>query len=524
MANVPQAYNLGFMLEQSSKIYPNKDVVLFATTKINYKTLNAMVNQVANGLVATGLKQGDTIALSCPNLPFFPVVYYAILKIGAIVVPLNVLLKKDEIKYHLEDSKAKAYFCFIGTPELPMAKEGKAGFDQVKACKNFFLITPTPDTPVPEEFKGLQTLFGLMKDKSSAFSSVSTNADDIAVLLYTSGTTGKAKGAALTHSNIYQNALTCQTLFKTDANDRFLIALPLFHSFGQTTQMNHAVLIGASMLLIARFDPKAVLDAFQNQGITTFAGVPTMYWALLNYPEKNKYDFEKIRKNLRLVASGGASLPVEIIKQFDEEFQVPILEGYGLSETSPVATFGRLDLVRKPGSIGVPIVGCEVKLVDEKGKEPKIGETGEILIRGVNIMKEYWGKPKETAEAFKDGWFHSGDIGRVDEDGYYYIVDRVKDMIIRGGFNVYPRELEEVLMTHPAVSLCTVIGIPDKQYGEEIKAFIVKKPNAQVTEEEIITWSKEKMASYKYPRHVEFREALPMTATGKILKRDLRQK
>ena len=225
-----------------------------------------------------------------------------------------------------------------------------------------------------------------------------------------------------------------------------------------------------------------------------------------------------------MVASGGASLPVEIIKQFDEEFQVPILEGYGLSETSPVATFGRLDLVRKPGSIGVPIVGCEVKLVDEKGNEPKIGETGEILIRGVNIMKEYWGKPKETAEAFKDGWFHSGDIGRVDEDGYYYIVDRVKDMIIRGGFNVYPRELEEVLMTHPAVSLCTVIGIPDKQYGEEIKAFIVKKPNAQVTEEEIITWSKEKMASYKYPRHVEFREALPMTATGKILKRELRQK
>ena len=524
MVNTPQSFNLAFMLEETSKVFPNNDAILFGPAKYTYKQLHSMVNQVANGLVATGLKAGDTIALSCPNLPFFPLVYYAILKIGAIVVPLNVLLKKDEIKYHLEDSKAKAYFCFIGTPELPMAKEGKTGFDQVKSCKNFVLITPTPDTPVPEEFKGVQTLFGLMKDKSDKFESVSTDATDVAVLLYTSGTTGKAKGAALTHSNIYQNALTTQTLFKSDSRDRHLITLPLFHSFGQTVQMNHAVLCGSSMVLIARFDPKAVLEAFQNLNVTIFCGVPTMYWGLLNFPDKNKYDIEKISKTLRLGVSGGASLPVEIIKQFDEEFHVPILEGYGLSETSPVATFGRLDIERKPGSIGVPIAGCEVKLVDEKGNEPKIGETGEILIRGVNIMKEYWGKPKETAEVFKGGWFHSGDIGRVDEDGYYYIVDRVKDMIIRGGFNVYPRELEEVLMTHPAVSLVTVIGVPDKQYGEEIKAFIVKKPNAQVTEEEMIAWSKEKMASYKYPRFVEFRDALPMTATGKILKRELRVK
>jgi long-chain acyl-CoA synthetase len=286
--------------------------------------------------------------------------------------------------------------------------------------------------------------------------------------------------------------------------------------------MNHAVLCGASMVLIPRFDPGIVLEAFQNHDVTIFCGVPTMYWTLLNYPEKHKFDISKIAKTLRLGVSGGASLPVEVIKQFDTEFNVPILEGYGLSETSPVATFTRLDIERKPGSIGVPIPGVEVKLVNENGNTPNIGETGEILIRGVNIMKNYWNKPKETEEAFTNGWFHSGDIGRQDEDGYYYIVDRVKDMIIRGGFNVYPREIEEVLMTHPAVSLVTVIGIPDEEHGEEIKAFIVKKPNIETTENEIINWSKEKMASYKYPRYVEFKEALPMTATGKILKRELR--
>lgn len=523
MSNTPQAFNLGFMLEQSNKNFPNKDAIFFADSKYTYGQLNSMVNQVANALVERGLKQGDSIALSMPNLPFFPLIYYAILKVGAIVVPLNVLLKKDEIKYHLEDSKAKAYFCFIGTPELPMAKEGKAGFEMAGSCKDFFLVTPTPDTPNP--YEGTMTLWGLMKDKSPQFKSVATDANDIAVLLYTSGTTGKPKGAALTHSNIYQNALTTLTMFKGDSNDRHLITLPLFHSFGQTVQMNATVLAGCSMVLIPRFEPGAVLAAFQNFDITVFCGVPTMYWALLNYPDKNKYDIAKISKTLRLGVSGGASLPVEIIKQFDEEFHVPILEGYGLSETSPVATFGRLDLERKPGSIGVPIVGVEVKLVDESGNDiTEPDKPGEILIRGVNIMKGYFGKPEATAEAFKDGWFHSGDIARQDTDGYYYIIDRVKDMIIRGGFNVYPRELEEVLMTHPAVSLVTVIGIPDDQYGEEIKAFIVKKPGAQATEQEIINWSKEKMASYKYPRHVEFREALPMTATGKILKRELRAK
>jgi long-chain acyl-CoA synthetase len=256
--------------------------------------------------------------------------------------------------------------------------------------------------------------------------------------------------------------------------------------------------------------------------VTIFAGVATMYWAMLNYPDADKYDLEKIAENLRLCASGGSAMPVEVMKAFEEKFNVSILEGYGLSETSPVATFNRMDRVRKPGSVGLPVWGVEVRIVDEMDKEVAAGDLGEIVMRGHNVMKGYYGKPDATADAFRNGWFHTGDIGRIDEDGYIYIVDRVKDMIIRGGFNVYPREVEEVLMSHPAISLAAVIGIPSDQYGEEVKAFVVPKAGAEINPEEIIAWSKENMAGYKYPRLVELRDTLPMNATGKILKIELR--
>ncbi len=247
-----------------------------------------------------------------------------------------------------------------------------------------------------------------------------------------------------------------------------------------------------------------------------------MYWALLNYPDAQQYDLEKIASNLRLGVSGGASLPLEVIRGFEERFNIPLLEGYGLSETSPVASFSRLDKERKPGSIGTPIWGVEMRAVDPEGKPVPVGEPGEIIIRGHNVMKGYYNRPEETAEAFKGGWLHTGDVATVDEEGYFYIVDRIKDIILRGGFNIYPREIEEVLVTHPAISMAAVIGVPNEKYGEEVKAFIVCKAGAEITPEEIITWSKEQMASYKYPRLVELRETLPMTATGKILKKELR--
>jgi long-chain acyl-CoA synthetase len=286
--------------------------------------------------------------------------------------------------------------------------------------------------------------------------------------------------------------------------------------------MNAGFYNGVTLTLLPRFDPDAALGIMQRDNVTIFAGVPTMYWAMLNYPDADKYDLEKIAENLRLCASGGSAMPVEVMKAFEEKFNVSILEGYGLSETSPVATFNRMDRVRKPGSVGLPVWGVEVRIVDEMDKEVAAGDLGEIVMRGHNVMKGYYGKPDATADAFRNGWFHTGDIGRIDEDGYIYIVDRVKDMIIRGGFNVYPREVEEVLMSHPAISLAAVIGIPSDQYGEEVKAFVVPKAGAEINPEEIIAWSKENMAGYKYPRLVELRDTLPMNATGKILKIELR--
>ena len=286
--------------------------------------------------------------------------------------------------------------------------------------------------------------------------------------------------------------------------------------------MNAGFYTGATLSLLPRFDAGAALGIMQRDNVTFFAGVPTMYWAILNHPDAEKFDLKHISENLRLSVSGGAAMPLDVMQAFEEKFSVKILEGYGLSETSPVASFNRLDRERKPGSVGLPVWGIDIRILDELDKEVPQGELGEILIRGHNVMKGYYNRPEASADAFRGGWFHTGDIGRADEEGYIYIVDRVKDMVIRGGFNVYPREVEEVLMSHPQVSLAAVIGTPDQQYGEEIKAFIVPVAEASISEEELVAWSKETMADYKYPRIIEFRDTLPMNATGKILKTELR--
>jgi long-chain acyl-CoA synthetase len=354
------------------------------------------------------------------------------------------------------------------------------------------------------------------------FDSVVTEATDTAVILYTSGTTGQPKGAELTHANMVTNALTCHRLFgeHSEGYDTHLVTLPLFHSFGQTVQMNAGFGSGSTLVLVPRFDPKQALALMQSENVTFFAGVPTMYWALLGALDDD-VDVDLIAGNLRIAAAGGSSLPVEIIREFKERFGVQILEGYGLSETSPVATFSQRGRKAKPGSIGTPIWGVRCKLVDPEWDETPEGEVGEITIRGPNIMKGYYQRPDATAEVMRDGWFRSGDLGRRDEDGYYYVVDRSKDMIIRGGFNVYPREVEEVLMTHPAVSLVAVVGVPDESHGEEVKAVVIRTEGDTTTAEELIDWAKEQMAAFKYPRSIEFRDTLPMTSTGKILKREL---
>jgi long-chain acyl-CoA synthetase len=516
-------YNLASLLEDSAAQYPDRTAIVLGDTRLSYADVDSFANMVANLLVSRGIQPGDKVALTCPNLPYFTVVYYGILKAGATVVPLNVLLKGREVAYHLGDSDAKAYFCFEGTPELPMGQAGHEGFTQAEKCEHFFVITA--DLAAPSPIDGTETLAQAMGGQPNTFDTVATDEDDTAVILYTSGTTGQPKGAELRHRNMRDNALAGQDLFGATADDpdTFLCVLPLFHSFGQTVCQNGAFAFGGTVVMLPRFEAHAALQLMLKEKITFFAGVPTMYWGLLGaLGEDPGLDVSQIARNLRVAVAGGSALPVEVHKDFEKKFGVTILEGYGLSETSPVASFSAYGAPVRVGSIGTPIPGVEMKLIDPEWNEVEGADRiGEIAIKGHNVMKGYYNRPEATAEVIRDGWFRSGDLARRDEDGWYYIVDRSKDMIIRGGYNVYPREIEEVLMTHEAVSLAAVIGVPHESHGEEIKAVVIRNPGAAITEDELIEWAKEQMANYKYPRIVEFVDALPMTSTGKILKREL---
>jgi long-chain acyl-CoA synthetase len=516
-------YNLATLLENSADKYPEREAIVLGDTRLTYAQVNGAANMVANLLVSRGIQPGDKVALSCANLPYFTIVYYGILKAGATVVPLNVLLKAREVAYHLQDADAKAYFCFEGTAELPIGQEGYAGFEQAGDCESFFMITVDPAAASPIE--GTETMGAALAQQPPTFETVATDEDDTAVILYTSGTTGQPKGAELRHRNMRDNALAGAELFGASAEtpDTYLCVLPLFHSFGQTVIQNGAFAFGGTVVMLPRFDAAAALAAMGKENVTFFAGVPTMYWGLLGALDES-VDVERLAGNLRVAAAGGSALPVEVHKDFQKRFGVTILEGYGLSETSPVASFSPYGQPARPGSIGTPMPGVEMKLLqpdswDEVPDGPD--EIGEIAIKGHNIMKGYYNRPEATEEVIRDGWFRSGDLGRRDEDGWYYIVDRSKDMIIRGGYNVYPREIEEVLLTHPDVSLAAVVGVPHESHGEEIKAYVILNPGATVTPDELVEWGKKEMASYKYPRLVSIVDSLPMTATGKILKREL---
>jgi long-chain acyl-CoA synthetase len=373
------------------------------------------------------------------------------------------------------------------------------------------------------------TLGQLIDGKSDKFETYPTSPSDTCAILYTSGTTGQPKGAELTHLNLMTNVTTTYLTHLpmidfTDGHQKtVLITLPLFHTTGQTVQMNTHIYGGSRVVLLPRFEPQPTLDAMVNERVNFWVGVPTMYWALLKYVEETGADISHVKESMKVCTSGGAPMPVEVMKAFEEKFDVRVREGYGLSETSPLATFNHFEKPSKPGSVGQAIFGVEVRCFDDNDKEVPRGERGEIVIRGTNVMKGYYKRPEATDEAFRNGWFHTGDIGVMDEEGYLAIVDRKKDMILRGGYNVYPRELEEVIMTHPAVSLCAVIGVPDERLGEEVKAFVVLKDGAQLTEGEFTTWCKQQFAANKYPRHVEFRPELPIGGTGKIFKRALRE-
>jgi long-chain acyl-CoA synthetase len=425
-------------------------------------------------------------------------VYYGVLRLGAVVVPMNVLLSKRETGYYLKDPGAKVLFAWHGFAEAAQAGAEEAGAECI-------LVEPGK---FEQLLAGAEAREGV-EDRAG---------DDTAVILYTSGTTGSPKGAELTHANLMRNTEIAAGLFDIGQQDTILGALPLFHSFGQTCGLNAAVKAGARLSLIPRFEPGKALEILQRDKVTVFEGVPTMYGALLNHPGREQFD----TSSLRVCASGGAALPVELLKGFEEAFQTKVLEGYGLSETSPVASFNQPDRERKPGSIGTPVEGVEMKVVDDDGKDVPQGEVGEIVIRGHNVMKGYWNRADATAEAIDaDGWFKTGDMAQVDEDGYFFIVDRKKDMIIRGGYNVYPREIEEVLYEHPAVREAAVLGMPHQELGEEVAAAVVLKDGEEADLDAIRDFVKGHVAAYKYPRRIFVMDELPKGPTGKILKREI---
>jgi long-chain acyl-CoA synthetase len=491
--------NLATNLSRSASQYPDRPAIRLDDDTLSYRVLAGRSAAVAAALRERGIRPGDRVALLLPNLPLFAVCYYAILAAGAIVVPLNPLFKPREIDYHLGDSQASLLLAWPGAAEPATEGARRAGVP----C----LVLDPP------------TAAALGAGATAALDPAGRRPDDTAVILYTSGTTGVPKGAELTHANLSRNAETVRdTLQHTGPEDVIFGGLPLFHSFGQTSALNTGIASGSCLTLLPRFEPGKALEVLHRDRVTVFLGVPTMYAALLHHPDRAAADLSP----LRLCVSGGASLPVELLREFESAFGCTILEGYGLSETSPVATFNHPDRPRKPGSIGTPIAGVAIRVVDLDGKQLPAGEVGEIVISGHNVMKGYWRRPEATAEAVVDGWFHTGDLARADADGYLFIVDRIKDLIIRGGYNVYPREVEEVLYEHPAVAEAAVIGIPHPTLGQEVGAAVALKPGATATADELREFVKEQIAPQKYPRHVWLLDELPKGPTGKLLKREIK--
>jgi len=489
--------NLAATLTETVPEHGDKVAVKLDDVEVTYSMLDEASARVAAMLYQRGLEPGDRVGIMLPNIPYFPIVYYGVLRAGGVVVPMNVLLKGREVEFYLSDSKATLLFAWQDFEEAAEQGAEAAGTECLQVKPGEF-----------EQRMAAQYPAGDLAQRAG---------EDTAVILYTSGTTGKPKGAELTHANLGMNCRVMSGFADIRDGEVVLGALPLFHSFGQTCAMNASFCGGAMLTLLPGFDPVKALEVIQRDRVTVFEGVPTMYNAILHAQNRDDYD----TSSLRLCISGGSAMPVELMRGFEEAFGCKILEGYGLSETSPVACFNHPDLERKPGSIGTPIEGVGMKVVDDAGNEVPQGEIGEIVIRGHNVMKGYWNRPEDTKETIRDDWFHSGDMAQVDEDGYFFIVDRKKDLIIRGGYNVYPREVEEVLYEHPAVQEAAVIGIEDERLGEEVGAVVVLKEGEEASAEELKTHVKEQVASYKYPRRIWFAGELPKGPTGKILKREI---
>lgn len=490
--------NLASHLVSSARTHPDRAALRLEDAVVSYRTLDQGSAHMAGLLDNHRVKPGDRVAIMLPNVPEFALAYFGVLRAGGIVVPMNPLLKSREVAYYLGDSGARLLFAWHA-----FADEARAGAQQAEA--EVVVVSPG-------------AFDSLLASAPSVEDVADLHEDDTAVILYTSGTTGHPKGAELTHANLTRNCDIAGELVQLTADDVIFGGLPLFHAFGQTCTLNAAVGSGACLTLLPRFDAGKALGILGEHGVTVFAGVPTVFSRLVQEPDRDAYPVNVSR--LRVSLTGGAAMPVQVLHDFQTAFDCVVLEGYGLSETSPIASFNTLQERPKPGSVGTPIRGVEMRVV-ANGREVPHGESGEIAIRGHNVMKRYWQRPEETAATIRDGWLYTGDIGRVDEDGYFWIIGRTKDVIIRGGYNVYPREVEDVLYEHPAVADAAVIGLPSSDLGEEVGAAVVLKPGARTTAEELREYVKHQVAAYKYPRKVWITDALPKGPTGKILKRQI---
>ena len=501
-------FNLASNLESAAASFPERDAIVFDGRRWTYAEMEEQAGRVANGLYRAGIREGDHVALVCPNRPEFVACYFGILKVGAVVVCVSALLKAREIAYQLEHSDAVAMIAY-GGGDMTIGDHAREAFEEVSACRQAWFI-------------GMESFDELTGAEDGTFESASVSGEATAVILYTSGTTGSPRGAELSHANIIMNVMVLARVKPPlEEGGKTLIALPLFHVMAQTCAMHLAIYNAMTIVLVQRFRAAEVIRLMLKEGITGLHGVPTMYRAILDCDEVTETEKTKLAEQLESFSAGGASLLPELQRECMETYSVSMSNGYGATETSPASCFHQTSGVIPLGSIGTAAWGVRLKIVDGAGDEVPAGEVGELLVRGHCVMKGYYKDPKATAEAIRDGWYHTGDLARMDREGHVFIVGRKKELIIRGGFNVYPAEVEGVLLEHPAISQAAVVGVSDPMYGEEVKAFVTTRPGLSLDASEVVNWARNELGAHKYPRLVEIRETLPLGPTGKVLKRML---
>ncbi|MEI4831519.1 fatty acid--CoA ligase family protein [Bacillus sp. FJAT-53711] len=505
--------NLVQRLAETVKKKGDKPAYIFQDQSVSYDQFNGLVTKFSSSLANMGIGKGDNVALIVGNSPHFLIGLYGAMRAGATVIPVNPIYTPDELYYILQNGDVKAIITLdILLPVMQSLTSRLPSIENIIICE-------TSADSTHKETEKMKTFTNLVASGDLAFQGPDIQEEDVAVILYTSGTTGKPKGAMLTHKNLYSNASDVASYLQYSEHDRVIAALPMFHVFCLTVAVNAPIVNGATILMLPKFSPKEVFRICRTYEATIFAGVPTMYNYLYLYEGASAEDVH----TLRFCISGGASMPVALLTNFEKRYGVIVSEGYGLSEASPVTCFNPLDRPRKPGSIGTNVQNVENKVVNEMGEEVPVGEVGELIVRGPNVMKGYYKAPEDTAATIRDGWLYTGDLAKMDEEGYFYIVDRKKDIVLVGGYNVYPREVEEVLYMHEAVTEVVVIGVPDESLGEAVKAYVVPKTNA-VTVEELMAYCSLHLAKYKVPSSIEFLEELPKNTTGKILRRALKEK